>query len=171
MKQNFIPLLLLLLVLGGCATAGKPMVQIEEGVSLKRYIVFEVPLCLNETGKSYDFNVTDELTKKVQFRLKDKGYLIEEGKVSGDTLIIKNSLMSYKPGSAFKRWLAPGAGTTHATVKTSLIDKKTGNVIGEMITDESISAGGLYSVGAYKQIFDVIAKGIVNEIDTRVKGQ
>ena len=170
MDKNFIPVLFLLLFLCGCVAA-KPMVSMEEGASLKTYKVFQVAPAINETGETFEFDVTGELTNKVKLRLTEKGYKVEEVSASEGVLVIKNSLMDYEAGNAAGRWLAPGVGVTQATVKTSLIDKTTGTIIGEMVTSESVSGGGLFSVGAYKQILDTIAKGIANEIDTRMKSQ
>jgi len=170
MDKNFILVFFLLLFLGGCV-ATQPMVSMEEGASLKNYKVFEVIPAINETGETFEFDVTGELTNKVKLRLSDLGYKVEEVNLSEGVLVIKNSLMDYEAGNAAGRWLAPGVGVTQATVKTSLIDKTTGTIIGEMVTSESVSGGGLFSVGAYKQILDTIAKGIVNEIDTRMKSQ
>jgi len=171
MDKNFIPIFLLLLLLGGCAVTAKPMVSMERDASLKEYKVFEVMPTINETGETFEFNVTNELTENVKSRLREKGYTVEEAIIPEGVLVIKNSLMDYEAGNAFGRWLAPGVGVTQATVKTSLIDKTTGTIIGEMVTSESVSSGGLFSVGAYKQILDNIAKGIANEIDTRMKSQ
>jgi hypothetical protein len=170
MDKNFIPVLFLLLFLCGCVAA-KPMVSMEEGAFLKTYKVFQVAPAINETGETFEFDVTGELTNKVKLRLTEKGYKVEEVSASEGVLVIKNSLMDYEAGNAAGRWLAPGVGVTQATVKTSLIDKTTGTIIGEMVTSESVSGGGLFSVGAYKQILDTIAKGIANEIDTRMKSQ
>ena len=84
-------------------------------------------------------------------------------------LIIKSSLVTYEPGNAAKRWLLLGTGKTRATVRTSLIDKMTGKSIGEIVINEEAVGGGLYSVGAYKWILKVVAKGIANEIDNKIK--
>lgn len=157
--------------IAGCVTS-KPMISLEKGVSLTGYKVFHVPPVLNETGKTIEFDVADTLTQNIKSKLRDKGYIVLDGTVpSEEILIIKSSLLSYESGSAFKRWLAPGFGKTQATVKTSLIDKRTGKVIGEMVSAEAVSTGGLYSVGADKRILDAIAEGIVDEIEKKAKGE
>ena len=169
MKNYIIPISLLLLV-GGCAA--KPAVRMEKGVSLTGYKVFEVMPVINETGKTFKFDVADELTQHIKSKIKDRGYVIDEEKEAKDcVLVMKSSLIVYEPGSAFKRWILPGWGKTQATVKTSLIDKKTGKIVGEMLTTEEVGAGGLFSVGADKWILDVVAKGITNEIEKKVKGE
>ena len=183
--KNYIILILLLLVVGGCGVRAvrpsKLMVRMEKGVSLSEYKVFEVMPVSNETGKTFEFDVADELTQHIKAKIKDKGYVINERKeVKDSVLVIKSSLITYEPGSAAKRYLLPlsGKGDTRATVRTSFIDKMTGKVIGEMVITEQVGTIGrwilpeesLLTVGAYKKILGVIAKGIANEIDKNVKG-
>ncbi len=181
--KNYMILILLLLVVGGCPSyPTKLMVRMEKGVSLSEYKVFEVMPVSNETGKTFEFDVADELTQHIKAKIKDKGYVINERKeVKDSVLVIKSSLITYEPGSAAKRFL--GGGKTRATVRTSLIDKMTGKVIGEIVSVEEV--GGKYvemwgfeynpvdalsNVGAYKRILGVVAKGIANEIDKNIKG-
>ena len=148
------------------------MVSMVEGVSLASYKVFEVQPVLNETGKSYEFDVAGTLTQNIKSKFRDKGYLVsDETATSEEVLIIKSILLSYDPGSALKRWLIPGFGKTQATVKTSLLDKNTGKMLGEFVSADAVSAGGLYSAGADKRILDAIAGGIVNEIEKKAKGE
>lgn len=170
MKESSIVVFLLFLFVAGCVTS-KPMVTMEKGASLSVYKAFEVSPVLNETGRTFEFDVADTLTQNIKSKLRDKGYVVDGAVPLEEILIIKSSLLSYEPGSAFKRWLAPGFGKTQATVKTLLIDKKTGGVIGEMVSAEAVSAGGLYSAGADKRILDAIAEGIVDEIEKKVKGE
>lgn len=162
---------LIVVFIAGCVTS-KPMVSMMEGVSLTGYKMFEVHPVLNETGKTFEFDVADTLTQNIKSKLKDKGYIVSDGtETSKEVLIIKSSLLSYEPGSAFKRWIAPGFGKTQATVKTLLIDKRTGKVLGELVSAEAVSAGGLYSAGADKRILDAIAEGLADEIEKKVKGE
>ncbi len=183
--KNYIILILLLLVVGGCSIRQKLMVRMENGVSLSEYKVFEVMPVSNETGKTVEFDVADELTQHIKAKIKDKGYVINERKeVKDSVLVIKSSLMAYEPGNAAVRSTfpgiipVPGIGDTRAIVRTSFIDKMTGKVIGEMVTTEQVGTLGslwvhefpIFTVGAYKKILGVIAKAIANEIDKNVKG-
>lgn len=169
MKRIIIYFLFLVFIVG-CATT-KPMLQMGEGVSLAGYKAFEVMPVINETGKVFEFNVEDKLTQNIKSKMKEKGYVINEEKEEKvSMLIIKSSLVAYAPGNAAKRWLLPGAGKTRCTVRTSLIDKMTGELIGEIVIDEEVGTGGLFSVGADKWILKVVAKSISNEIDKKVKG-
>jgi hypothetical protein len=169
MKRYLI--LTLFVMIAGCETT-KPMVRMEEGRSLAKYRTVNVLPVMNKTGETFELDVTAELTHYLKSRFRDKGYMIVEGsEAQGSTLVVKSSILAYKPGSASKRWLFPGAGATQLTVKTLLIDEKTGETIGEMVTAESVAGGGLFSVGADKSILKVVAKAIVDYIDKRAKEQ
>jgi len=171
MKKMFLIICLFLLFAAGCATE-RPMARIEKGASLSGYKVIEVTPVLNETGKTINFEVTDALTQYIKTSLQEKGFIVAE--ISGgeeNVIILKNQLTSYEPGSAFKRWVISGWGKTQCTLKTSLIDKKSGKVIGEMVAAEEVGSGGLYSIGADKWILNVVARSISDEIDRKVKGK
>lgn len=167
MKWFILLILSTSVIVSGCVTS-KPMVSMEKGVSLSSYKVLEIPNVLNETGKNFDFNVAGHLTQNIKSSFQQRGYVISEGRqTSQEVLLIKCSLLSFEPGSAFKRWIIPGFGKTQATVKTSLIDKKSGKLLGELVSAEAVSAGGLYSAGADTRILKAIAEGIVNEIEKK----
>lgn len=154
-------------ILSGCITS-KPMVSLEKGVSLSRYQAVEIASVRDETGKIYGFNVAASLTRNIKASFQQKGYVLSDGKqTSQEVLLIKCRLLSFEPGSAFKRWLVPGFGKTQATVQTSLIDKKSGKLLGELVSAEAVSTGGLYSAGADVRILEAIAEGIVNEIEKK----
>lgn len=170
MKDTHFLIFFLFLVVIACTS--EPAVRIEEDYSLINYEVIDVVFAENVTGETFDFDIAEALTKHLKLQLKQKGYLITQDiEKDENVLIVKSSIVSYNPGSAFKRWLMPGAGKTQATVRTSLIDKKSGIIIGEMVNSEAVSSGGLYSVGANKWILEVIAKGIASEIDERLRNK
>jgi len=171
MKKILYIFCLFLLLGGGCATE-RPMVRMEKGASLTGYKLVEVTPVSNETGRTYDFEVTDVITQYIKSSLQEKGFTVAEiTSAEENVIILKSSLTSYEPGSAFKRWLLPGYGKTQCTLKTSLIDKKTGKILGEMVAAEAVGSGGLYSIGADKWILNVVAKSISDEIDRKVKGK
>lgn len=170
-KISSIILLISIIFISGCVTS-KPMVYMQRDASLANYNIFEVPPMRNLSGKTYKFDVSNTLTQHIKSKLKDKGFAIFNGRtIVGKTLVIKTSLISYEPGSAIKRWFAPGFGKTQVTVETILIDKKTRRTLGEFISADTVSSGGLFSAGADKSILDSTAAGIVGEIEKIIKGK
>lgn len=69
-------------------------------------------------------------------------------------------IQDYAPGSAFKRWLIPGWGSTKLSVKAIIVDEKN-KKIADIPVEKYIDAGGGFTIGAYKYIFDDVAKEIV----------
>jgi hypothetical protein len=160
--------LLVSLLVSGCAST--PAVRMESAEPLRKYGIFEVEPVSNDTGKTFAFDIAEEFANQIRSQLESKGYIVASGSGgTDDALIIRCSIASYAPGSAFTRWLAPGAGKTQATVLTSLVDKRTGSAVGEMLSAEAVGGGGLYSVGADRWILEKIAKGIVEKIEERMK--
>jgi len=142
----------------------------ESAEPLRNYRIFEVGPISNDTGKTFAFDIAEEFGNQIRSQLMHKGYIVADGPSgTDDALIIRCSITSYEPGSAVARWLAPGAGKTQATVLTSLVDKRTKEDIGEFFSADAVTGGGLYSVGADRGILERMAKGIVEEIDKRMK--
>ena len=114
-KISSIIFLFFIIFMSGCVTS-KPMVYMERDISLASYSMFEVPPTKDITGETYEFDVSNTLTQNIKSKLRDKGFVVSNGTItSGKILVIKSSLISYEPGSALKRWFAPGYGKTQAT--------------------------------------------------------
>lgn len=161
----------LVILLYGCAGV-QPKMWVDKAASFRAYGVFEVAPVSNDTEKTFEFDVAAALTEYLKSKLQEKGYRLSDDPARiDDVLVIKSSLVAYKPGSAFARWVIPGAGTTLCIVRNSLIDKRTGRLIAEMVTARSVSAGGLFTVGADKWILEVTATAITDEFDKRIKGE
>ncbi len=170
MKLKFNTLLLLIMVLYGCAMTQDNFITVES--FKKRYSIIEVLPVEDYSGSKTELDIAEEMTNQLKSIFRQKGYtIIEDDNVAGDVIIIENRLLNYKAGSAFNRWLMPGAGATQVTVKTIMTDKTTGAHIGDIITNKSISAGGLFTVGAEKSILRSAAKAIVTEVERRNKGK
>jgi hypothetical protein len=65
-------------------------------------------------------------------------------------------IIEYDMGNAFKRWLLPTYGSTILNVHTDVIDLEKNEIVTYMEHKQTIAAGGLYSVGAWKYIFDYV---------------
>lgn len=162
--------LLLALVTAACATT-EPMVWLDKGVSLAQYRAVEVLLMSNETGKTFEFDVATTLTEHLKEKLQEKGFeVVAERMGDAPVLVLQSRLVVYEPGSAAARWVMPGLGRTQCTVRSSLIDKRSGRILGEIVTAEHVSGGGFFSVGADRWILGVVAGSIADELDKRTKG-
>lgn len=83
---------------------------------------------------------------------------------------ISVQILDYDMGSAFKRWLMPGYGSTVLDVHTDVIDVDTGQKVSELEHRQTVAGGGLYSVGAWERIFNTAAKDIATDIERKYSG-
>jgi hypothetical protein len=141
------------------------------GVSLSGLKQLGVAPASNDTGQTYELDIGGVFTNDLVSALRSKGYTVTDPNTApADTVIVQCSFITYAPGNAAQRWLLPGLGPTEATVKTSLIDKSTGSVLGVMLTMKRETGGGLLSVGAYKYILQRVADDVAEVIDRKIKG-
>jgi len=176
-KETIVAVSLLVFVVG-CATSHRPLVWVEQGVSLSRYKAFEVTPALNETGQTFDFEVADTLTQYIQSGLKEKGYILAEGStMAPTTLMVTSRLITYEPGNVAGRMLGFG-GQARCILRSALIEKDTGKMIAEVVSAQETQSGGLLggavgvasAIGAGQVMLHNCATAIVEEIDRRFKG-
>jgi hypothetical protein len=158
MKKKFtivLSLPVLIFFITGCASQ-----TINTGGSLNGYDAFEVIPVSNETGEAFDSDVAKEMTAHIISKLKEKGLNVTS--TSGEkTIIIKSSLTSYETRLV---------GMAHCTVRSILIDRKTREVLGEIATTSTMSAGGLSRLGLEtdRTIMEMVADDLVTQIERRM---
>ncbi len=132
---------------------------VNNGLSLSGYKAFEVIDVSNETGRTFDFDVAAEMTKRIISKLEQEGFNVTD--TSGKTIIIMSSLTSYQTQT----------GTANCTVKSILIDKDTRKVLSEFVTTSSVSAGGLSQLGLEtdRAILEMAADDIVIRIERKMR--
>lgn len=156
MKKNLLIFFSLFAFITGCAAQ-----TIDKGISLTGHKTFEVTAVLNETGKTFNFDVAAELTKHIKAALMEKGFSVTD--TLENAIIIKSSLISYETGNT-------GA---YCIVKSKLIDKMTQKVLYEIVTTRRISVGGLSSTGLDidQAILGVVANDIAFEVERRITSE
>jgi hypothetical protein len=113
----------------------------------------------NLTGQTYDdIDVNAEMTSAVERALRERNI------TSSDSANLNIRIIQYKKGNAVARWMMPGVGITVLSVEAVLTDPE-GKEIGWGQVTRSIGAGGLYTIGAYKTIFNEVADALVKELD------
>ena len=112
----------------------------------------------NETGHSASFDAATYLTQQIRQRLSEGGATMLQS-TDANAVIVEVSIHLFQEGSAFGRWLAPGAGTAYAVVRAHF--RKDGHSAGaDLLTVSVIAAGGLYSLGAEKTVLEDAADEI-----------
>lgn len=157
----------------GCATAAEPMVSMHQDSSLSRYTLLEVPPVTDESGQKADFDPASVVTEELRSQLAVHGLTVaaDDTTAGSDALIVKSSLIAYNPGNPAKAWVGMASGSAEATVKTTLIDKKSGDVIGTMITPQNETAGLYgYAIPLSRLVLKSVAKGIADDLSKRIGG-
>lgn len=94
--------------------------------------------------------------------------LASEG-VAGSDYVIKTTILQYSPGNAFARWILPGAGATKLVTESEIFTPE-GVLVAKIPVNRSIAAGGGYTIGAWKTVFDDVAQEIVKVLKEQLLG-
>ena len=126
----------------------------------------EVGKVTNETGKTFgpEINVEDMLRRALTEKL-TADYLLSNN-TTQNKLVLDSKILDYDEGNAFKRWLLPGWGATVLTIQSDL--RKDGQLVGTVDAKRTVSAGGGYTIGAWKTIFDNLASDVVEDLRAKV---
>lgn len=85
------------------------------------------------------------------------------------SLILESSIIRYEAGNAFKRWLMPGYGKTAIDVQVVVKDSTNNELIATIDVGRTISAGGGFTIGAYRTVFKDIAKAVAKQLKKEMK--
>jgi len=151
--------LLLVLGAGGCA-----QVAISTSAGAQRAarapVDVQIDQCIDRTetpGRNLGLEATQAFEEKLratkEFVLaKDARYRLA-CEVSG-----------FVEGSAIKRWVLPGWGATVGRVSAMLTDTRTGEIAIIAEGDATVSAGGLYTIGAETYIVNAAVDSAVEQL-------
>lgn len=151
----------------GCATPGQggPV----KSLSLKPDYKYKVENVTVSDTEKYEVDAEGLLQRALENSLKEKNMLLEDT-AKNEYYLLSAQILDYDMGNAFKRWLMPGYGSTILTVHTDVKDNKTGETIASMEHRSTVAAGGLYSVGAWEDIFSAVASDITTDLERRHTG-
>jgi hypothetical protein len=166
LKRSFIRLLMLIFSLSLITACGSVQhkVDFKSGYAPKQGTKIEVGKVTNETGSQPQVNIEQLLRDSLAARLKKDNLLFEE--IGSERMTVDTKILEYSEGDAFKRWLLPGWGATVLTIQSDLREGE--NLVGSVDARRTVSAGGLYTVGAWKSIFDDLSNDIVTELMTKI---
>ncbi|MDR2613357.1 MAG: DUF4410 domain-containing protein [Deltaproteobacteria bacterium] len=89
--------------------------------------------------------------------------LEERGALGSGRWIVEATLVEYAPGNAFQRWLLPVViGKTRLGIEARVIDRLHGVEAARIPAERTIRAGGIFTVGAWRYVFDEVAREIVS---------
>lgn len=97
-----------------------------------------------------------------------KAVLNKEG-LKGKDFRIDTTILAYSPGNAFARWILPGAGATKLQTESRIYDQS-GSLVATLPVTRTIAAGGGYTMGAWREVFQEVAEEIVNVLKEKMLG-
>jgi len=170
-KKQLIPTLFLLLpalISCGCSSVFQQSVHyahLDKDYLLRPGTQIEIGSVTNETEHDFDLDVEQMLTDALTKKLRKEGLLWEEG--NSAKLTLDAQIIDYKKGSAFQRWLWPGWGKTDLIVHCNLKDEN--KTVGTLQAKGSVAWGGGFTIGAWRDIFDGVAKKVVRDLRKKLK--
>ncbi len=151
-------------VLAACAGTAQQKVDFKGGYAPAKSTKIEVGKVTNSSGAQFQMDVEKMLRDSLTSSLKREG-LLYDGK-GASPLVLDTKIIDYAEGDAFKRWLMPGSGATILSIQSDLLDA--GNVVGTVEARRTITAGGLYSVGAGSTVFGSLSDDVVNGLAAKI---
>jgi uncharacterized lipoprotein YajG len=155
----------LLVLWAGCATPTKTKV-VASGLPRAGAKV-TVGSVTNETGKKFEFDVEAALRDALAKCLAQRQLRADSSAAPGD-LLLRTRITDYRPGSAFKRWVAPGWGATVLAISAELFDHATQALVAQVEYQRSVAVGGFYTLGAERYIFDHLAADVAHDLQVRI---
>ena len=151
--------LLVTTFLVGCASSSD--IKMNSDVLIENLSIDTV-VASNNTGSDFDgTDVVALMEAAVKTEILKEGLLLVSPERANHSLEV--NIIQYTKGNAVARWLMPGAGKTILSVEARLVSE-TGTTVAESQATESIGGGGLYTVGAWKKVFDKVATSLVKDI-------
>jgi hypothetical protein len=133
-----------------------------KGMNLAPETKVEVGKIVNQgNAKEFDDEV-QQICKNSLINKFQKEKILWASDTGGIKAILDIYLIEYQKGDAFKRWLLPGWGATVVTLKAEFKDEK-GNTLGIIDCHRTVEAGGGYTIGAWKTIFNDVADDIYEQ--------
>ena len=154
-----------LLVLSACGTVEHKL-NLMSSYTPDSTTGVEVGKVTNETGKTFEteLKVEDMLRQALTEKLKAENLAWNGGMQK--KLVLDSKILDYDEGNAFKRWLLPGWGATVLTIQSDL--RQDGQLVGTVDAKRTVSAGGGYTIGAWKTVFDSLAGDVVEDLRSKI---
>ena len=149
----------IILAIYGCGTVEHKVI-LKDNYTPQTGTSIEVGKVTNASGQTFEVSVEQLLTEALIKKLQKEGMFPING--STNKIVITSDIVEYDEGNAFKRWLLPGWGATVLSVHCDL--KEGSQLVGSVEARRTVSAGGGYTIGAWRTIFESLAGDIVEDL-------
>jgi hypothetical protein len=161
--------ILLIGALSGCATTGGTKGSFESGLLPKKGAAVDLGTVSILEGKSYEVDAAGLLREAITEALRKQG--LDQARDGQESrFVLSAQVLDYEMGDAFKRWLLPGYGSTILAVRGELTEAKTGASAGTIEHKRGIYIGGVFTIGAWKTIFQSVADDMAKDLKIRIDG-
>jgi hypothetical protein len=155
----------LALLFGGCANV-QHQARLNKEYIPKENVSIKVAKVVNDTGFDFDIDIEELLADALEDQLLEEDLLWLGGEEP--FLLMESRIIGYKKGSAFKRWMMPGWGATELSIRCELKDDKN-NVVGKAAAVREVFAGGGYTIGAWKTVFNDVANDVAEDLRAQIE--
>jgi hypothetical protein len=123
--------------------------------------------CEDRTGNETGRNLAGEATKSLIDKLQAGGLfqVVDEA-----PLVFTCDIERFAEGSALKRWVLPGWGSTQAGIAVMVWEQPGDKILATFRSHAHVDAGGLYTVGADRYILSAAFDDIVKQLREWVAG-
>ena len=149
----------------GCTNV-QHQVKLNKDLIPRDDVSIKVAKVVNDTGFDFDLDIEDMLTDALEDQLLEEDLLWLGG--SEPALIMESRIVEYRKGNAFKRWMMPGWGATELSIRCKLKDDKN-NVVGSALASREVVAGGGYTIGAWKTVFEDVANDVAMDLREQIE--
>lgn len=126
-----------------------------------------ITACQDRTGFSGARDLTGEATRALTEKVRASGLF----EITSDaTLVLTCDIERFAEGSALKRWILPGRGSTQAGVAVMVWEQPGDHVLATFRSQSHVDAGGLYTIGADQYILDSAFDDVVKQLRGWVAG-
>jgi hypothetical protein len=155
-------LALLILAMPLAAVADAAPLWLEDGADLAGKPLYLAPV--TAAGPQVDDAVLREVQDALRHELVESGALDPSAPAPAGGITLQCRVMRYAPGSVGGRWLGGRFGAAYIVVRAMLLDASSRALLGDMLSVQEISAGGLFSVGAEHTVVGDAAREIAASV-------
>ena len=156
--------------ISGCSTTAQLKGAPESNLLPKRGATVQIRNITMKVSKKYDVDVEKMLRDALGKALADQG-LQWSGHPNAVRFIFNAEILDYEMGSAFGRWLVPGVTPTILAIRGELRDPKDEILAGTVEHKRGVYVGGLYTIGAWRTIFQSVSDDVAKELRIRINGE
>lgn len=159
-------ILLIPLIMIGCITPNEP-IRIESELLPKPGAKIALNTITIANGVTIDEIDAVSMLREAMLTSLSKTGIQSSGGVHDFNLNLQ--ITDYRPGNAFKRWLLPGWGSTVLGVRGDLKDRHANKLAATITHKRSVPIGGVFSIGAWKRIFVMVADDLAEDLKRKVE--